>query len=86
MFIIKRRSFNTNRLYDKKRLLYFSTSGYNRITVKQLIDTEQDNRSTELGDGIDLRFSPSVLSKVLAGDHKQELIEFLILVNKMMAK
>ena len=37
--------------------------------LTNLINSKQDNLSTKMGDGIDLLFSPSVLSKVIAGDN-----------------
>ena len=37
--------------------------------LTNLINGKQDNLSTKMGDGIDLLFSPSVLSKVIAGNN-----------------
>lgn len=37
--------------------------------LNTLINTQQDNISTELGDGVDLLFSPSVLSRLIAGNN-----------------
>lgn len=71
MFNIQRDSIKTIRYFTWIKRTTYTKVESDIITTQlnNLINTQQDTKSTTLGDGVDLLWSPSVLSKVIAGDN-----------------